>query len=493
MNNIQQEELSKIENEKESFEIIQNIVLSYKNKPEEQSLEAWVCQELANNKLYQAQEELQKDAFEIVNSITTAHRNKEEITSVLEKKKSVESWVVKKIQEGAKQANIKEIGKYAYTIEQSLQEANELSLKTFINQDGLINQNKNLHGFIAEEHHVNSFNIEASLHGSNYRAHMLQSTGKNSVDIVIKDLITGKIVKKYGAKYGVDASATKSYLKKGDYKGQRKLVPDGQHTQIQNATNYIEMDGIQSKPLSYEDARAIQKEIQEKNHIQEYNWDKVNKTKVAKSIVIESGKIVLMHTLIQGGRILSRRVYNTIRSQKNPAIQEDIKEWLETSWNGAKDIGLEVAVSTGVLIAAKKGLLGTVAKNTPAGQIANMVYVGMENTKVIYKMAKGELGFKEGIQEMQKVSLSAIGGIIGATKGMAVGAAIGSVAGPVGAVIGGFVGSVIGGIVGSGAGELIAKTDQKIREVALKGVEESYKSMKNTFSIMQNIALPRLA
>jgi phage tail tape-measure protein len=103
----------------------------------------------------------------------------------------------------------------------------------------------------------------------------------------------------------------------------------------------------------------------------------------------------------------------------------------------------------------------------------------MENTKVLYKMAKGDIGFKEGLKEMEKVSLSAVGGIVGAGEGMIAGAALGSLAGPVGTVVGGFVGSVVGGIAGSTAGELIAKANQKVRDVALKGLKKSYEGLKN--------------
>lgn len=468
------------ENGISSAKIIQNTLVSYVKKPKEQPLEEWVAQELNRYKeVYKTQEESQKDALEIIKNIKILNKNREEITTVQQEGKSVESWVAKKIEEGAQASHVNNIGEYAHNIEKSLQDANELSLQTFVNLDGAINRNKNLHGFVAEQHHVNTFNIEASLKNSNYRAQMLQSTGKNSVDIVIKDMTNGKIVKKYGAKYGLDATATKSYLEKGDYRGQRKLVADGQHTQIENATNHIEVDGIKSKPLSYEQSRKIQAEIQEKQRIAEYKWDGISKTKIAKSIVVESGKMVLLHSLVQGGRVLGRRVYNTLTSQKNQTLQEDVKEWLKSSWLGAKVIGLQVAVTTGVTVAVRKGLITSVAKNTPVGQIANVVYVGMENTKVLYKMAKGDLGFKEGLKEMEKVSLSAVGGIVGAGEGMIAGAALGSLAGPVGTVVGGFVGSVVGGIAGSTAGELIAKANQKVRDVALKGLKKSYEGLKN--------------
>ncbi len=49
---------------------------------------------------------------------------------------------------------------------------------------------------------------------------------KNSVDLVIVDG-EGKIVRKYQSKYFKDAKATEKAFKHGDYRGQRKLVPEG--------------------------------------------------------------------------------------------------------------------------------------------------------------------------------------------------------------------------------------------------------------------------
>ncbi len=81
-----------------------------------------------------------------------------------------------------------------------------------------MNQQLNLDGFIAEQHHVDTFNLDAVAKGSEYSAEVLQpkpyqTYGKNSVDIVIKDG-EGKIVRRYQAKYGADADATDTMLKK---------------------------------------------------------------------------------------------------------------------------------------------------------------------------------------------------------------------------------------------------------------------------------------
>ncbi|MCS5854374.1 hypothetical protein LNO23_00245 [Klebsiella pneumoniae subsp. pneumoniae] len=55
-----------------------------------------------------------------------------------------------------------------------------------------MNQQLNLDGFIAEQHHADTFNLDAVAKGSEYRAEVLKpksggTYGKNSVDVVIRD------------------------------------------------------------------------------------------------------------------------------------------------------------------------------------------------------------------------------------------------------------------------------------------------------------------
>ena len=106
------------------------------------------------------------------------------------------------------------------------------------------------------------FNLNAEATGSEYRAKVLEpdgAYGKNSVDVVIVDG-EGKIVKRYQCKYGQDSHATGEMFEKGDYRGQGKLIPDGQEIE-KKSSNVIEApDGTTSKPLSKEKAKQMQEE-----------------------------------------------------------------------------------------------------------------------------------------------------------------------------------------------------------------------------------------
>ena len=462
--------------------LIKDSFTSYKQKPTETSLNNWIEDEFRKHPdVFIDEDDIQQSAQEITGNLTVYNDNREDLQQTIAAGKTAESWVIKKIQEGAKAANAINIGQYAQGIDEAIKTANQQSFDTCINLNGTFNANKNLHGFIAENSHVNSFNLDAATSSSQYRAEMLQSTGKNSVDIVIKDMETGKIVKRYGAKYGQSAEDSKKYFDKGDYRGQRKLVADGQELELDNTTNIIEIDGVKSKPLSYEESKKIQTEAQERNNIQEVNWDKLNKAKLAKSIVSETGKMVVLQSLFQGGRILGQRIWNAATGKESNTVNEDLKDWFDSSWAGTKSVVMQSIVTTSVTIAVRKGYLGRIAKNTPAGKIANIVYVGMENAKIMYKMAKGDISVKEGLWKMQETTLSATGGIVGAGVGAAKGAVIGTMMlpGP-GTVIGSFIGAIVGGIAGSTVGSLVAKGSRKVAEVATTVIKKAYEDTKNT-------------
>ncbi len=92
-----------------------------------------------------------------------------------------------------------EATKYLENLDGALQTANESLYRTITTQAGAISQNPRLDGFIAEQYHAQTFNMNAEATGSPYRAKVLEPTGngyaKNSVDIVIVDG-DGKVVRR---------------------------------------------------------------------------------------------------------------------------------------------------------------------------------------------------------------------------------------------------------------------------------------------------------
>lgn len=419
--------------------------------------------------LWRDQAEIEQTARDIVETVNTYVANRRELDAHIAQGKRRESWLAKKIEQGAAAAGAVQTGIYAQKIDTAIENANSAMARTIRNLDGSINNNPNLDGFIAEQHHASTFNIDAAVKEKNFSAEPLQSNGKNSVDVVVRDA-RGKIVRKYQSKYGKDAETTEGYFEDGDYRGQRKLVPEGQGDKIENTNEKIEFkdsksknpETIESKPLSKEEAKAKQAQAQREGKIDEYTWNDANKGAIAKKI---GGKAALSAALaigLQGARIVGRRIWNWARGQKNQSVEEDVKEFAESAIKSGASAGLTVATSGALTVAARSGWLGKLLMKTPAGHIAAAACVGIENVKTLYKFAKGELTGEEALDHAGRSTCSVIGGFALGAKGASVGAAVGSVLGPAGTVVGSIAGGIIGGIAGSTVGEAVFSAGKKV-------------------------------
>lgn len=452
------------ENAQKTTGLISSFVESYSDNKDKMELGEWLESEFHKYPVWRDEEELKTTARDIVRSVRAFNENSDGLAEHVKSGKSKESWLESKINESVAKLSSQQASEYLANVGDSISNANQVMSNTILNQNGEISRQLHLHGFIAETHHINTFNIEAATKNSTLRAEIVPPTNgytANGVDIQIKDTTTGKVIKRYQAKYGETSEHTKKAFEAGDYRGQQKLVPDGQEMHFDKATNVIEADGIKSKPLSHEESKRIQQQAQEQKIAEQYKWEGLNK----KAIVQNIGKDILIAATfnagLQGARILGRRMWNSFRGKENPSVEEDTKEFFESSLRGAKDIGIQVAVSGAVVVAVKNGWIKGLEK-TPVGPIVNMVSIGIANTKIMYKMAKGELSLTEGIDAMGMTTYSALGGIAGAEAGASIGVGIGVIGGPVGAAIGGVVGGIIGGIAGSKYGEVVYKVHKTV-------------------------------
>jgi len=472
------------ENAQKTGKLIANFVGSYSQNKGQQAPEEWLDQAFAQYPdIWANADERQQTAAVIVTTIQRNNEANADLYTHLGKGKSRASWLAKKIEQGAASSGVANVSQYATSIDSALATANNQLQNAVTTQSGNINQNPNLDGFIAEQHHANTFNLDAIAKGSPYRAKVCapeQGTGygKNSMDIGIYD-DTGKLVRRYQSKYGADAEATAKQFETGDYRGQRKLVPEGHGGA--NSSEVIEIDGISSKPLSKETAKTMQNQAQQEQDIKQYEWNDTNRMVIAQEI----GKKALISAAFsagfQGTRILGRRLWNNLMGKENPPANEDLQEFFAASLGSAKNVGVQIAVSGALVVAAKNGWI-SILKNTPAGRIADIAYVGLENAKCLYKLAKGELTAIEALDAMGNASCTAIGGLIGAANAGMVGAAIGTVLGPVGTVLGGFVGSVVGGIAGSTISDALYQGGKAIVKVAHKALEQVGEGLKTVAS-----------
>lgn len=464
------------EGAKKTRGVIGSFIRSYRDKSPNLSNKVWLCIEFAKYPdIWRNEEELKQTAGEIVEEVEVFESSQQELAEHHCKGLSTNNWLAEKIEQGAIADGVTSFGAYATKIDTAIESANKANIDLLYRNDGQLNQQLNLDGFIAEQHHVDTFNLDAVAKGSDYRAEVLQpkpgeAYGKNSVDVVIRDG-DGKIVRRYQAKYGADADVTDTLFKKGDYRGQRKLVPEGQSKEIPRSTEKIEIDGVKSKPLSKQEAKERQRKAQEIAEAKQYDWNETSRIDIAKNIRKKAGTAALLSVGFQGARILGRRIWNGITDKENNSAEEDLKEFVQSSLKSASTSGLAVAVTGGVTIAVKSGWLGNVLKNTPAGRIANAVCIGIENAKVLYKYAIGEITGEEALDQAGSATCSLVGGLAVGAKGASVGAKLGTALGPIGTVIGGIVGGVVGGIAGSTVGEAIYEGGKKIVTTVVDSVK----------------------
>lgn len=469
------------QNQENIITIFGNTLKSYKNK-KDMPLDKWVENEL--KKYPEFQNNAKEEAKEIVKYSTLYTDTREKIEKRVKNGDKVEYATLNILKNGLNFEDTNRFNNYIKDIDKELEKANQLKLQTYLTQSGEINKNPQLHGFIAEEHHTNTFNIEAALKGSKYRAEMLQSNDKNSVDIVIKDTTTGKIVRKYSSKYGQSAEETAKYFKKGDYRGQRKLVPSEQKDKISNSSDVIESpDGLKSRPLTRAEAKRIQKEIQERKKLENYEWEKLETHKIAKYTAMQTVKTVLISSLLNAAVLLGQRAYETVIKGKKYSTEDfknDLKIWFNSSKVTATTIGIKTAINTAFVIVVRKGLIPILAKSTPVATLTAIVHVGMENAKTLYKMAKGEIGFREGLKEMKITTSSTIAGLALGAEGAAIGSAIGTIFGPVGTAVGSFIGGVVGSMAGKEIVEKVVEGAKNVYNKAKEIVSEAYESIKET-------------
>lgn len=446
--------------------VVKAFVADYLKNRDHMSVDEWLEGKLKESLPEHNHQEIVQIRQDVVGTLRTQEEKLHSVRQAHKAGRSKESWFAAEAKKATSHLSAQETVKYMDLLDVTLCSANEALDRTIHTQAGLLSQNPNLDGFIAEQYHAQTFNLEAAAKGSQYRAEVVEPNGhgygKNSVDIVIKDA-NGKIVRRYQSKYCKDAQATEQAFENGDYRGQRKLVPAEQVDDIKEsldprASDRIEApDGVTSKPLEKPSAKELQEQAQS-GKWNELNWNEYQMADLAKGIGRQAGQAALMGAAIGVGFNVAQKVWE--------GEEIDGAELVETAVTTGADFGVKAAVSGAVKVGVEKGIIKMIPKGTPASTIANVVHVGIENAKIIGKIAKGELDVTEGLEQMEQVTVSTTAGILASAKGTAIGATIGTVFGPVGTVVGGFIGGTIGYMAGSSVGGAIVKHAQAVRRKA---------------------------
>lgn len=474
----------KIITEKEAEEVSKlqrKFLESYAASKDKMTVEEWLPKELKKQLPKRKKEEIQAMSTEIIETLKITENMKKSQQEAIANGRSKESWLASTLMQSTSHMSAKESAKYLHGLDEAIEKANTEMYETIMTKGSgfqLPNQNPNLDGFIAEQHHVNSFNLDAAAKGSDLRAEVPElkpgeTYSKNGFDIVIKDG-TGKRIHQYQLKYGATAEDTIRMLKNGNYNNQTIVVPEDQVEAVQKAfpnktvTSKISEDGVSSKSLTKEDAKKLQEDAQSGNFM-EAEWNEYSNREIAIGIGKQTGYACLQGAAIGAGMNIAAKVWNG----------EEIngEEVIEAAVVSGADFGVKTATAGALKVASEKGILKIIPKGTPAGTIANIAFVAVENVKVLGKVASGELTIKEGIDVMQQTTGACVAGIAASTEGAAIGASIGMCLGPVGAAVGGFIGGTLGYMAGSTVGKAVVKGVQKVRDTAIKAVKSVGKAV----------------
>ena len=456
--------------------IVTKFVRSYRIRPDGQSDADWLDERFAEYpELWNGTADRRACSADVVSGIRSFRTASDRLDAMLAAGGTRADFLHASIETGCKAAGVHQAGRYAAEIDRAVDEGSRLMAEqTFVRRlDGTldltrVNQAPTLNGNLAEGHHAATFNIDAAVKESPLRAEVPASHGRHSVDILVKDG-DGSVVGRYQSKYGADAKATQDQFGV-NYRGQRKLVPQGQAEDIPGATDRVESGGVQSRPLSKKEAVEMQRKSQETGKATEYDWSVADTSAICRRLGRKAAIAGALAVGFQGARILGRRTFNALAGRANRPVSEDLREFADSAAkSGAAAAGM-TAVAGGLVVAAKKGLLGAALKSAKGNVIANVACAAVENLKVVAKVGRGEVTGKEALDLAGRTNCALVGSLAGAAKGAAAGASVGAALGPVGVAVGGFVGGVVGGLAGSVVGEAVYAGAKTVCKTACKAV-----------------------
>lgn len=451
---------------KEFKRLLSKFIKSYSQKDSSVSDKEWLKQQF-KEELEIEDEKAEEMASETVDAIHEYDDNLKSVNEAAAKGISKEQWLANKIANAATGVSIIQHGEYLNQINNSLTNANAQMLRTVTTKAGEISQCQNLDGFIAEQFHVNTFNANAALAKSKFVAEVKvpeagQTYGKNSIDIVVKDITTGKAtpVHQYQVKYGANASETIKLLREhGDvtkYSNQQIVVPPEQVAEVQKAfpgkTVVSKIGGtdkvnVTSEALSKEQAKELQLKTQKDGTVPITDWNSFKTKELALQIGKNAGMAGVQAAAITTGFALAEQVI------KGEGV--DVEETVALALKTGVDSGVKAAATGALKVGVEKGVISIIPKGTPVGIIANIVCVGIENIKILSKVATGELTMSQALDQMGRTSVSMVYGLGWGIAGATIGAVALSWIPIVGPTVGGLVGGMVGYMAGSKVGQAV--------------------------------------
>ena len=489
--------------EKIATELISGIEIYYTKKKE---VEKYQSVGITNGD-YVGNEILEKVADEIEEAeiVDTKEviEDMKEASSILSKYNEAMVYETAAIKEQQLVANIlcaNSVNNYVDSINTAIDNVNKTIIESVTTKAGNINQNPNLNGFIFEEYHAGTFNVDAAVKQKPYHAEALkpklgETYGKNSIDIVIED--SGKYVKKYSAKAYKNGNETaRAFYDRATrykYKFQSKLVPTEQVGDVKNSVDKIKFDNVESQGISKEGIEEIQKDLQNGKEISEIiNFkNDVNTISISKEI----GKQAMFNGTMGLGIGMAANIGVNLISGK----EVEAEEVIEAGIKSGASMGMSTAVAGGIRVAVEKKVIPTVFSriltNNTIGAIAA---ASMDIIGTAFKLGSGEITLGKAVKDVGKSISASYGAIIssgiGFSGGMALATTIGlGTIGTVGTILTGGLALAAGavcGVIGSnialkitnGLGEITEKAIDKAVDIVKSGINRAKNTLSSTWS-----------
>lgn len=428
-------------------------------------------------------EKIKQDAFEIVESIKTYDECLESVNESALKGISKERWLANKMQEAAVGVSVNQFGESLQELDDILYKKNmQMAEALRRNADGHIKMSYNLDGNIAEHMIASSTETSGMIQGENIEVTVRDVFTSDSVDVRAKNLDTGKY-QNYQLKFGKDAKATIDLIERGNYDNQRLIVPQEQLAEVQahflekgsnkTISDHIEAWGAEGKAFTKEEMKSLQNAAQQDGLMPSMDYTHYQTKDLALNIGKNTSTMALQSMAITTGFNVVSQALSGENIEADELVQIAIKTGADTS--------LKTITAGTLQVAIRKGIIKFISSTTPAGVIANIACVGIENLKILKKIATGELSLSKGIDHMGRTTISMVGGLIGAAKGATTGAAMAAwipVVGPGLAVLTGVIGGMIGYFGGSKVGEVVYTTAKKVADTARKISKGAVETLK---------------
>ena len=463
--------------EKIATELISGIEIYYTKKKEVekyQSLGITNGDYVGNEILEKVADEIEEAEIVDTKEIIADMQEASNVLSQYNEAMIYETAAIKEPQLVANILSANSVNNYVDSINTAIDNANKTLMESVTTKVGTINQNPNLDGFIFEEYHAGTFNVDATVKQKPYHAEALkpelgETYGKNSIDLVIED--TGKYVKKYSAKAYKNANETaKSFYDKitgYKYKFQSKLVPTDQTKDIANSVDKIKFDNVESKGITKSEIKNIQNDLQSGNK----KADILNLKKDVNTISIS--KQIGKQAMVNGTMGLGIGMATNIGKNLITGKEVDAEQVIETGIKTGASMGMATAVAGGIRVAVEKKVIPTVFSrvltNNTIGAIAA---ASMDIIGTAFKLGSGEITLGKAIKDIGKSVGSAYGAIV-ATGWLSSGGIIAAgtkVAGMIGLGTIGAVGTILGVGVAVVAGAVCATVGSKVGGAIANGI-----------------------